>query len=81
MQLYIQGKIFSVRRRTTEEQEIIYAQFLQKSENGATITDVKIVDDPQGVIKEEKNVRIPIKISAFNNKIFFTQNGKIEAIK
>ena len=81
MQLYIQGKIFAIRKRVTEEQEIVYAQFLQKSENGATITDVKIIEDPQGYIKEERNVRIPVKISTFNNKIFFTQDGVIEVIK
>ncbi|BCD67607.1 hypothetical protein [Nitratiruptor sp. YY09-18] len=81
MKFYVQGKIFSVRKRVSDEKEVVYAQFLQKNENGASITDVKIVEDPQGLIKEEQSVRIPIKISTYNNKVFYTQNGQIEAVK
>jgi cold shock CspA family protein len=73
--LVLIGQVYSIARKQFEEQETVYAQFLNKQENGGVeIQQVKITDiaDIQS-LKEGQNVKIPIKVSSFQNKLYFTQ--------
>jgi len=69
------GTVFAVARKSFEGQETIYAQFLNKNENGGVeIQQVKITDPKDSInIKEGNSVQIPVKISTYQNKLFFTQ--------
>ena len=73
--LIIAGSIYAISKKSFEGQETIYAQFLNKKDDGGVeIQQVKITD-PQdvGVLKEGINVKIPVKISSYQNKLYFTQ--------
>jgi hypothetical protein len=73
--LVLIGQVYSIARKQFEEQETVYAQFLNKQENGGVeIQQVKITDiaDIQS-LKEGQNVKIPVKVSSFQNKLYFTQ--------
>jgi len=69
------GKIYAIAKKQFEEQETVYAQFLNKQDNGGVeIQQVKITDieDIQN-LKEGQNVKIPVKVSSYQNKLYFTQ--------
>ena len=73
--LVLIGQVYSIARKQFEEQETVYAQFLNKQENGGVeIQQVKITDiaDIQN-LKEGQSVKIPVKVSSFQNKLYFTQ--------
>jgi hypothetical protein len=54
---------------------------INKSEKkGFEIIKIKLVDESV-IVKEGDIVNIPVSISAMNNSIFYTQNGKIEIVK
>ena len=56
-------------------------KMINKSEKkGFEIIKIKLVDESV-IVKEGDIVNIPVSISAMNNSIFYTQNGKIEILK
>ncbi len=73
--LVLLGSIYAVAKKTYKEEETIYAQFLNKKEDGTIdIQKVKMTDknDIQS-IKEGQNVKIPVNISSYEGKLYFTQ--------
>ena len=73
------GQVYAIAKKMYKEEEVTYVQFLNKSENGGIeIQQVKLTDKNDSVtIKEGVNVRIPVKVSSFENKMFFTQSEPI----
>ena len=73
------GQVYAVAKKLYKEEEVTYVQFLNKSENGGVeIQQVKLTDKNDSLsIKEGVNVRIPVKVSSFENKMFFTQSEPI----
>ena len=73
--LIIIGQIYAIAKKQYEDQETVYAQFLNKQENGGVeIQQVKMTEitDIQG-LKEGQTVKIPVKVSSYQNKLYFTQ--------
>ena len=73
--IILAGSIYAISKKNFEGQDTIYAQFLNKTETGGVeIQQVKMIDtsDIQSM-KEGANVKIPVKISSYQNKMFFTQ--------
>lgn len=69
------GQIYAVAKKQFEEQETVYAQFLNKQDNGGVeIQQVKMTElsDIQN-LKEGQSVKIPVKVSSYQNKLYFTQ--------
>jgi len=73
------GNIFAVSKKTFEDKETVYAQFLNKKEDGGVeIQQIKItVKEDLALLKEGENIKITIKISTYQNKLFFTQTEPI----
>lgn len=73
------GQIYAVAKKSFKEEETTYVQFLNKNENGGVeIVSVKLTEEIDiKNIKENILVQIPVKISSFNNKLFYTQIDKI----
>ena len=73
------GQVYAIAKKLYKEEEVTYVQFLNKSENGGVeIQQVKLTDKNDSLsIKEGVNVRIPVKVSSFENKMFFTQSEPI----
>ena len=73
------GQVYAIAKKMYKEEEVTYVQFLNKSENGGVeIQQVKLTDKNDSLtIKEGVNVRIPVKVSSFENKMFFTQSESI----
>jgi ATP-dependent Zn protease len=69
------GTIYAVAKKAYNDEETVYAQFLNKTENGGVeIQQVKITEQNDLThIKEGQNIKIPVKISSYQNKIYFTQ--------
>ncbi len=69
------GQVYAVAKKQFEEQETVYAQFLNKQDNGGVeIQQVKMTElsDIQN-LKEGQAVKIPVKVSSYQNKLYFTQ--------
>ena len=77
--LLLIGQVYAIAKKMYKEEEVTYVQFLNKSENGGVeIQQVKLTDKNDSLtIKEGVNVRIPVKVSSFENKMFFTQSESI----
>ena len=77
--LLLIGQVYAIAKKMYKEEEVTYVQFLNKSENGGVeIQQVKLTDKSDSLsIKEGVNVRIPVKVSSFENKMFFTQSEPI----
>ena len=77
--LLLIGQVYAIAKKMYKEEEVTYVQFLNKSENGGIeIQQVKLTDkNDSTTIKEGANVRIPVKVSSFENKMFFTQSEPI----
>ena len=77
--LLLIGQVYAIAKKMYKEEEVTYVQFLNKSENGGVeIQQVKLTDKNDSLsIKEGLNVRIPVKVSSFENKMFFTQSEPI----
>ena len=77
--LLLIGQVYAIAKKMYKEEEVTYVQFLNKSENGGVeIQQVKLTDKSDSLtIKEGANVRIPVKVSSFENKMFFTQSEPI----
>ena len=73
------GQVYAIAKKMYKEEEVTYVQFLNKSENGGVeIQQVKLTDkSDSATIKEGINVKIPVKVSSFENKMFFTQSEPI----
>ena len=73
------GQVYAIAKKMYKEEEVTYVQFLNKSENGGVeIQQVKLTDKNDSLsIKEGVNVKIPVKVSSFENKMFFTQSESI----
>lgn len=73
--LIITGNVYAVAKKNFKDEETTYAQFLNKTDNGGVeIQQVKMTDTQDILsIKENVNVKIPVKVSSFNNKMYFTQ--------
>lgn len=73
------GQIYAISKKTFEDKEVVNVQFLNKLENGGVeIVSVKLTEEIDiKNIKENILVQIPVKISSFNNKLFYTQIDKI----
>ncbi len=73
------GQVYAIAKKMYKEEEVTYVQFLNKSENGGVeIQQVKLTDKSDSLsIKEGVNVKIPVKVSSFENKMFFTQSESI----
>ena len=69
------GQVYAIAKKMYKEEEVTYVQFLNKSENGGIeIHQVKLTDKSDSLsIKEGATVKIPVKVSSFENKLFFTQ--------
>lgn len=73
--LVLLGSIYAVAKKTFKDEDTIYAQFLNKRDDGTIdIQKVKMTDknDIQS-IKEGQNVKIPVSISSYEGKLYFTQ--------
>jgi hypothetical protein len=73
------GQVYAIAKKMYKEEEVTYVQFLNKSENGGVeIQQVKLTDKNDSLsIKEGINVKIPVKVSSFENRLFFTQSEPI----
>jgi hypothetical protein len=73
--LILAGQVYAIAKKTFQEEETVYVQFLNKVENGGVeIQQVKLIDKSDLVtIKEGISVKIPVKVSSYQNKLFFTQ--------
>ena len=73
--LIIAGSIYAVAKKNFQNEDTVYAQFLNKTDNGGVeIQQVKLTDTQDILsIKENLSVKIPVKVSSFNNKMYFTQ--------
>lgn len=73
--LIVAGQVYAIAKKTFQEEETVYVQFLNKVENGGVeIQQVKLVDKSDLVtIKEGVSIKIPVKVSSYQNKLFFTQ--------
>ena len=73
--LIIMGSIYAIAIKEFKEEKTVYVQFLNKIDNGGVeIQQVKMTEKNDiAILKEGLNVKIPIKISSFNNKLYYTQ--------
>jgi len=64
-----------------EGETTTYIQSIQKSEKkGFEVLKIKLSDSILN-FKEGDIVSVPVKLSAMNSQIFYSQNGKIEIVK
>lgn len=70
------GTIYAVAKKSYNDEETVYAQFLNKNDDGGVeIQQVKITENTDiPSIKEGANVKIPVKVSSYQNKLYFTQS-------
>jgi hypothetical protein len=76
MQLQIKGKIFAIARKEYEGEVTEKIQFLNQLDNGgAEIVEVKMLETDQ--VKQNDQVIIPVKVTSYNGKLFYSQVDKI----
>lgn len=77
--LILAGQVYAIAKKTFQEEETVYVQFLNKVDNGGVeIQQVKLVEKADiATIKEGVSVKIPVKVSSYQNKLFFTQTEAI----
>lgn len=64
-----------------EGETTTYIQSIQKSEKkGFEVLKIKLTDSILN-FKEGDLVSVPVKLSAMNSQVFYTQDGKIEILK
>lgn len=75
IKLVIIGNIFAISAKEYKEEKNVYVQFLNKTESGgAEIIKVKMTDKADiAALKENASVRIPVKVSSYNNALYYTQ--------
>jgi hypothetical protein len=69
------GSIYAIATKEFKEEKNIYVQFLNKNENGGVeILQVKMTNNNDIVsLKENMAVKIPVKVTSFNNNMYYTQ--------
>ncbi len=73
--LIIIGTVYAIAKKSFEGQDTVYAQFLNKKENGGVeiqqvkMTDIIDIDN----LKEGQNLKIPVKVSSYQNNMYYTQ--------
>lgn len=77
--LILNGQVYAIAKKSFKDEENVYVQFLNKTDNGGIeVLQVKMTDKADiATLKEGAPVKIPVKVSQFNNKLFFTQ---VEAV-
>jgi hypothetical protein len=81
MEIKLFLKIDHIQEKEYEGKKILQIQTIQKSENkGFEIVKVKLTDEAVSC-KVGDYVSLPVRLSAMNSQIFYTQNGKIETVK
>jgi hypothetical protein len=76
MQLQIKGKIFAIAKKEYEGEVTEKVQFLNQLDNGgAEIVEVKMNQTDQA--KQNDQVTIPVKVTSYNGKLFYSQIDKI----
>ncbi len=81
MEIKLFLKIDHILEKEYEGQKTIHVQTIQKSEKkGFEIVKVKLTDEVLN-FKIGDHISVPVRLSAMNNTIFYTQNGKIESVK
>lgn len=73
--LILAGQVYAIAKKSFKDEETTYAQFLNKIENGGVeVFQIKLTDKADiSTLKENMQVKIPVKVSQFNGKLFFTQ--------
>ena len=73
--LIIAGTVYAISKKTFEDNETIYAQFLNKQDTGGVeIMQVKMTHKEDiSTLKEGLNIKIPIKVSSYQGKLYYTQ--------
>jgi hypothetical protein len=69
------GQVYAIAKKMFEDKETTNVQFLNKLENGGVeILQIKLTINEDALnIKENTNVKIPIKISSYQGKLYYTQ--------
>lgn len=69
------GAVYAIAKKSFNDEDTTYVQFLNKIDNGGVeIQQVKLTDKADiSIIKEGANVKIPVKVSSYQNKLFYTQ--------
>lgn len=73
--LILTGQVYAIAKKNFKDEETTYVQFINKSDNGGIeVLQVKMVDKADiASVKEAMPVKIPVKVSQYNGKLFFTQ--------
>ncbi|MGB6328251.1 MAG: hypothetical protein WBF48_04950 [Halarcobacter sp.] len=73
--LILAGKVYAVATKSFNDEETIYAQFLNKQENGTVdVLKVKMTEQEDiQALKEGMVIKIPIKISSYEGRMFYSQ--------
>jgi len=81
MEIKLFLKIDHIQEKEYEGTKSMQLQTIQKSEKkGFEIVKVKLTDINLNC-KVGDYISIPVRLSAMNSQIFYTQNGKIELVK
>lgn len=77
--LILAGQVYAIAKKNFKDEETTYVQFINKSDNGGIeVLQVKMNDKADiASVKEGIQVKVPVKVSHFNGKLFFTQ---VEAV-
>jgi len=78
--LILFGSVYAIAKKEFNQDLTVYAQFLnQNEENGAVeVQKVKMtVRNDIENLKEGQNVKIPVKISSYEGKLYYTQVEQI----
>lgn len=77
--LILNGQVYAIAKKSFKDEENVYVQFLNKTDNGGIeVLQVKMTDKSDiTTTKEGMPVKIPVKVSQYNGKLFFTQ---VEAV-
>ncbi len=73
--LIMVGQVYAIAKKFFKDEENVYVQFLNKTDNGGIeVLQVKMTDKSDiATLKEGLQVKIPVKVSQYNGKLFFTQ--------
>lgn len=81
MENILKIKVDNIHKKEYEGLTTTYIQTIQKSETkGFEVIKIKLTDTVLN-FKDGDFISIPVKLSAMNSQIFYTQNGKIELAK
>ena len=79
--IVISTKAELILNKEYEGETTTYVQSIQKSEKkGFEVLKIKLTDSELH-FKEGDMISIPVKLSAMNSQIFYTQDGKIQKVQ